>query len=198
MRPIVLHDCDGPLGDLVGRALELVRDITGQLHEPHEVTQFDVGLALKLSSKERAELKRRMRLPGFVSSINPNLGAQAYMRELRAIAEVVPVTAILNASPTWAMEREEWLGRWFGFERKAIIQTAAKQYVDGDLFIDDSPEIVAAWLDQRARRGGDAALGMLWTMPHNATLGAGMWVSSSRRVSHYDEILDLVRAEARR
>lgn len=62
------------------------------------------------------------------------------------------VTSPYESCPDWHSARVEWLSRNFGIHSDQVVATRSKQWVYGDVFIDDKPGMVKAW-SRRHRHG---------------------------------------------
>lgn len=83
--------------------------------------------------------------PGFCLDLELLPGAQDFVAELKAIADVLIVTSPYRNAPTWAYERECALKRDFGIEREWVMSVRSKQYAKVDILIDDRPSNVEAF-----------------------------------------------------
>lgn len=150
----ILIDCDGVASDFVTPALAVVARLGGPSLLHDQLEAYDIGELLP--EDKRAELWRLVSEPGFCASLLPYVGAAHAIEELRKLGTVVCVTSPMEDSATWAHERLQWLARYFGFDREHVISTAGKQWVAGDVFIDDAPKHVNAWAE--AHPNGRAVL----------------------------------------
>jgi hypothetical protein len=103
--------------------------------------------------------------PGFHDRVLPYAGAIEGVAALSDIADIYIVTSPLHGATTWTFEREGWLKKHFGIEKKRIIHTSAKHMFAGDWLIDDKPANVLDYVsaDPKSRQG------VLWSQPWNAT-----------------------------
>lgn len=171
-RPIVLLDCDGPLADFSGSYLRALYQETCCAHGVHEIDQWSIhkcGFFIDAARKtgvDPSELRRRVDAhvlrPGWCSSLTPTRFSQICVDDLHELADVYVVTSPWDSSVTWMHERLHWLNREFNVPRGNVIQAGKKHLVFGDVFVDDKPEHVEAWLEQWPN--GRA---LLFDMPHN-------------------------------
>lgn len=160
-KPTVLLDVDGVLADFISGALANLKrlfDIDGK-HD--HVINWHFETCFGLTSAQAKQLHDSWTEPGFCAGLPPYVGAVDGVNALREYANVYPLTAPFNSVP-WVSERDAWLGKHFGFSRKAITHTEAKYLVKGDVFVDDKTEHVIAW--QAAHPQG---VGILWAQPYN-------------------------------
>lgn len=183
MRPIILVDCDGVLADFVSASLDVLR--TFGIDKQHDdVKEFDFA-GLGMDKHQRKALENRWREPGFCASIKPYDGALEGLRLLRTLADVYAVTAPMNGSVTWQGERAAWLSDHMEFQRDHIVSTAAKHLVNGDVLIEDNPDVLTRWAD-----AGIDRIGMLWSRPYNA---ASDWTMRNRWTgSDWQEVCEYV------
>lgn len=162
-RPIALVDVDGVLADFVKDYLELVAVVTGRRYPAEQVTHFDIGVSLGLTTAQAAAVKRALGdCRNFAADLEPYAGAIEGMAALRSVADVYIVTSPWNSNPTWTYDREGWLKRNFDIPHMDVIHGSAKHLIDGDLFIDDKTSAVVAW--QLAHPLGH---GVQWQTPYN-------------------------------
>lgn len=177
-KPHVLLDVDGVLADFVGEFLINVEMVTGRVYTRWDVTDWDIGRALKLSPEEEEECYRHARSSGWWSRLQVLPGAVEGVRQLREVAEVTAVTAVIGPriSETAAHERVKWLQKHFGFATDDIILTTKKHVVQGDFFVDDHVENVRRWQENWK---GQGKVGIVWETPHNRNeKWSGHWISS--------------------
>jgi 5'(3')-deoxyribonucleotidase len=149
--PRILLDADGCILDFLSPALHVFEVVSGKRYRPEEVIYFEMAKLFERDFPDSApeltaEVYRRFRAPGWCLDIKPYEGAVEFVENLRQHADVVVVTSPIKGSRTWAGERAESLLIHFGFDSKHVVNTAAKQLVAGDSFLDDNPEHVDAWL----------------------------------------------------
>lgn len=180
-KPRLLLDCDGVLSNFMGSALQVVASL-GSFEVPdHHLLSIEDALPADVA----AEYLRRVTARGFCSSLLPYPGAQDALRELRELAEVVIVTASFGQCPTWAWERTAWLGDHFGIEPGDVVHAGRKHRVGGDVFVDDHPKHVSAWMDAHP-----FGIAMLWDRAYNRD-------AQMARASSWATVLTVVRAKAR-
>lgn len=82
---------------------------------------------------------------------------------------VIFVTHPTTTCPTWAAARLQWLQRRFPWVTPdSLIVTAAKQYVDGDVLIEDAAHNLESWLNERYLRNPNRDYkGFLFYAPYN-------------------------------
>jgi len=141
---VILLDCDGPLNMFDEHFLKIAR--------PHTTQQELLNLGdwdyFKLLSRdETAEAFRALSKSEFWETIPPRPSAIATVNELRDRGHtIVFCTAPWEGCKTWEHIRRNWLKKHFNAKGKEdIIITAAKEFVYGDIFIDDKPENVLKW-----------------------------------------------------
>lgn len=143
-RPRVLLDCDGVLADFLSAALKVIHQVTGKMHSPMAVLEWDIMEALKVPPDQARLVYAHMRTAGFCASLPVYHGAQEAVTRLKGVADVYVVTSPFGGAH-WTDEREQWLQRHFGFNKSEIVHTAAKHICTGDVFVDDRPVSLKAW-----------------------------------------------------
>ncbi len=159
-KPRILLDCDGVLSDYCSGCFDLIEQHTGDRHTHEEVTHWDVFEVLG-KGHLKPRLKEEQAKPGWCQSFPVIEGAKAFVQALESRGDVVIVTSPMS-TPTWADDRRIWLERHFGIPKGRIVSTEGKQYVDGDVLIDDSDDNCNKWLDEYPNK-----LALLWTAPYN-------------------------------
>jgi len=159
-RKRVLLDCDGVLADFCAASFALIEQHTGDRHLPEEVTQWDLFVAvgkphLKPLMKETAAKS------GWCLGFPIYPGAQDFVAKLQETCDVVIVTSPMT-TPYWAYERTIWLEQHFSIPKGRIVHTEGKQYVKGDVLIDDADENCFKW-----HKEFPEALTLLWDAPYN-------------------------------
>lgn len=156
----ILIDVDGVICDFVSGYCELVEGVTGRKYALADVTDYDFT-AFCLSIDERRQVEHLLFQRAMVRCLHALPGSQAGVAGLAARgAEIVFVTSPWRGHPTWASEREEWLGDLFpGYP---VVSTHAKYVCAGDVMIDDRPEHLQRWY--ASTRSGHP---LLWDAPYN-------------------------------
>lgn len=140
-KPRLMLDADGVLVDFTTPALEFLAQI-GKPKRYEDVHQWDVfegDQEWEDAFKESFASK-----PGYCYNLKPLPGAIEFVRAAREKYDVAIVTTPYDV-PHWYDERKDWLVDVLGISRSAITFTHHKQYVDGDVFVDDKVENVLKW-----------------------------------------------------
>jgi 5'(3')-deoxyribonucleotidase len=145
MKPVVLLDVDGVLSDFVGG---VVRAAKTYGHAPitpittwDVFSHFDPPIGRVMKSLD-------VKGQGFCRDLEPLPGAIEAVRHLRKISDVYAVTTPWD-SLYWVHERTRWLHEHFGLPFAKQVHTAAKHLVSGDVFVDDKPSNVTAWIENQ-------------------------------------------------
>lgn len=142
----ILIDVDGVLADLAGAVCaELAAQ--GRQVRPEQFTTYDMGTVVS-----RTDLDFMFSREGFCASLDWYPGARAFLACLQDVGDVVAVTKPFHGGKTWAHERTEWLQPYL----PAVISTAHKKYVAGDVLVEDSEANCYTWLE--ANTSGRAVL----------------------------------------
>lgn len=179
-KPTVLLDCDGPLADFVGAALEIVFEETGKRYVPEDIKTWEIFDSIEdraVGDRVYAKLKAK----GGCYGIAVHEHAAEAVSELKKHADVVVLTSPFFGAETWVYEREKWLSDHLGVKPAEIIHARDKFHVAGDFLIDDKPSHIREW--QARFPDGE---GLLWTMSHNQDVDL-------QRVHSWREVLELVR-----
>ena len=144
-QPVVLLDADGVLLNFIQATLDTLQDVA-----PHSFTHDDVHTWEVFSSLPEAmqahmgAVYDRLKKEGG-RSIKPYPGAAEAVKKLQDIAEVLIVTSPFHGSPTWAHEREHALEQHFRIHHTDVIHAKRKEFVRGDVFVDDKLDNVLKW-----------------------------------------------------
>lgn len=135
----IILDVDGVCADLMGA---LRNEIGPQF--PACVTQWDFrGL---LGAEEREYAGFLMERANFWDGIPLMPGARECVDKLRVHHDVVFATSPWDSCPGWHSTRNAWLWRNLSVRSGDVVFTARKDLVAGDVFLDDKPENVLAWM----------------------------------------------------
>ena len=191
-KPVLLLDVDGVIVDFVGAYLRAVNRRTDGAWVPDDVTEWDIRRGIQVGSGIHEFAWNA--LCEDHDLLQPYPGAIESVRGLMSVAEVYFVTTSAYKCRTWARDRETWLENHFNDDslHRRVVHTSAKHLVRGDVFVDDKPENVTAWI--AANPSGTA---LLWDRPWNrtATLPA---FAGLRRVSLWDDVVAAVQSVIRR
>lgn len=154
----VLCDVDGVLADYTGRYLECLRLATGKCFSPAEITQWNYTDALGLTPEDEKAtdeiFKRNLDLDEFP-------GAVEAVREIARWHQVIFVTSPSYHIPEWTYRRQAWLEQ--RFSGLPVIHTKHKEFIPGDVLIDDRPSNLRDWISAQQK-----GWGILWAQPYNA------------------------------
>lgn len=182
MRNRLLVDVDEVLADFQTPMFEALFELYGRRLTPEDCDVWDCFSVM--APNERKGVFSIIEKPGWCEGLKPKPGAIDGIRRLREIVDVVAVTSHFPTSRTWVHERDNWLQGVFHFDRKHIVHTSSKFFIDGDAFLDDNPTHVTDWLSAHPR-----GLAMLWHIPNTRKLPY-----DDLRVYTWDEVFDRVSA----
>ncbi len=178
----ILLDVDGVLCDFVSGYLELVKRV-GWLGDftLADVTDWSFQKALGLSNDCVRDVEALLFEPGFVRGLSSLPGTYEGVAALeKAGHDLVFVTSPWRGHPTWAHERDQWITeRW---PDAKIVSTNQKQFIKGDVLIDDKPEHVERWCEEHV-----AGFGLVWDAPYNRERDTGDY-----RVTNWSDVLECI------
>ena len=140
---IILIDMDDVIADFDG---EFYRK-WNKIHPDKHITPPDERKCFYLideSPEEYTELIRGVyTAPGFIKSLPVIKGSIEGVKEIASKGHKIFIcTAPLNAYQNCVKEKYEWIEEHLGFEwTKKLILTKDKTLVQGDILIDDKPEV---------------------------------------------------------
>ena len=137
----ILIDMDGVVANTMGRLDQLHFDAAIGIEN---ITEWDIS---KFYPEKRGVFNF-FNLPDIFSKATPIDGAIIAINKLMNIGhEVIFVTAVPTESMNGYYQKIHWIYRYFGFAEKNFVATHRKEYIDGDILIDDKPENIVLWLD---------------------------------------------------
>jgi 5'(3')-deoxyribonucleotidase len=134
-------DADGVLVDFTSPVLEFLASV-GKPKHYDQLTRWDVfdgDLELEDQFKERYASKL-----GFCFNLKPLPGAIEFVRAARDKYDIAIVTTPYDV-PHWYNERRDWLVSTLGIARSAITFTHHKQFIEGDVLVEDKIENIVNW-----------------------------------------------------
>jgi 5'-nucleotidase len=143
---LILIDMDDVLSDFDGEFYRKWNEIHPDKHitPPNERKKFYLS---DESPEGYADLIRGIyTAPGFVKSLPEIPGSMNALNDIASRGHKIFIcTTPLNAYQNCVKEKYEWIEEHLGFEwTKKIILTKDKTLVQGDILIDDKPEITGA------------------------------------------------------
>lgn len=159
----ILLDVDGVTADFMSQSFLHLSEVGGPKLTHQDIVTFD--LLSFVPERFRNLLLRSWKEQHFCLTIPLYEGSKEAVQELRALGEVVFVTAPMEGSPHWHWERTQWIKEHFGSDGKDIIFATKKQHVVGDVLIDDRLDNLLDW--QKSHPNG---IPILWSVPYYARL----------------------------
>jgi 5'(3')-deoxyribonucleotidase len=159
MKPRVLVDVDGVLADFVGHTFATLTALGGPERRHENVVQWDILDVVPPEFKEG--LNQQWHSKGWCQTIPELPGAGRAVRELQSVADLHILTAAFPA-PYWHHERLEWLYHRVGVKGRDVTFSCRKEFVYGDVFVDDKTEHVVAWAERHP-----TGRAFLWAQPWN-------------------------------
>ena len=175
----VLIDCDGVLADFISATIQSLHSIgITDVHRTLMMHHYDMRKCL--SPEQYVIASELWHKTGWCYGIPAYDGAIELLEALRKNARVVCVTKPLLTSSHWMAERYLWL-REFQFEDRDIIFASDKSLIEGDLFIDDHPGNVNAWMEKHPNKNA-----ILWSEING---GMSPWfVDTAVKLSSVDSV----------
>jgi len=160
----VVLDVDGPLTDFHRKARLVIRDEFGYDLPISAYKEWDVTSVLP-TQEEKDRMNELIAQPGWATSMLPDAEAVDAVREMRnSGADILFATAPHPRSKTWKEEREAWLIEHFDAHHLEVAHIHRKDFLTGDMFVDDKPSNVRGW--QKSNPDGH---GFLWVKDYNRT-----------------------------
>lgn len=186
MKKRILLDCDGVLANFCDFCFDFIEQNTGKRFTYEDVTDWDIFKALDVKYLEK-DFRNLIASGGQCITIKPFPDAIDAISKLKHDFEVIIVTSPLHVN-SWAYERTEWLNKFFGIKKEDVIFATKKEYVAGDIFLDDHFENCLLW-----KENNHDGISLLWNAPYNKdklTKSAGV-----RRVYNWGDVISICKEE---
>lgn len=162
----VLLDCDGVLADYTGQCSRELKRKFGITLDAEDLATWD--FSKQLAPVVRAYLEEIQKGAEFWEDIDRIEGADAAVTAIQLSGhEIHVVTSPHFDCIGWAWSRRKWLKRHFGIKPENVTITQSKFLVGGDVFVDDKPEHVTAWVKERTARDTRKGRAFLVDAPYN-------------------------------
>lgn len=148
MKPVILLDVDGVIGDFVGMICPMLNRRFATHYTAVDFTHWD--LRETLAPAESKWLNEALQQEGHAETMGTYPGAKDFVAQLKEIGTVLALTAPYQSSKTWPYERQQWLLRNFGLPMLSV-PGEYKYLVDGDFLIEDKLVTVQQWQDANIR-----------------------------------------------
>lgn len=180
-------DVDGVLADFPRAALHWINGYSPlRAVKLEHIDQHDILEALGLGALQES-FDSWCRDTELCRSLPVYDGAKDFVRELRAMADVLIVTSPYSAVPNWCHHRINWLAEHFGISKRDVIFAKRKDMVRGHLLIDDKLSNCEAWVSKSAHRKA-VVFDQPWNRQQTAAHGGNLV-----RARSYEEVLKVVR-----
>lgn len=187
-KPVVILDSDDVLGRCIQKMAEETHKLVGRLYTEEEILTWDFFATV--SHPDYPDLKKDvealMRTKGWCENIQPFSGAVEGVKKLEEIAEVFVCTSPFGGE-FWEYERRQWLYTHFGIRGRRVMQGYSKFLLHAEMFVDDKPANVEAWIRYNDAHAREPGRGLLWDRPHNRNIPIDL-----DRVVSWDELYDRV------
>lgn len=149
----ILIDVDGVVADMIGSIFEEInRELPNEPLLHPEIIKEWTFMDFLTPAQEVLALDIMAR-KGFARSLDVLPQSHQAIDMLRSAGhDVVWVTAPYSGSETWAHDRTEWLKDNFDPDIP-LVTTSSKEFVDGDVLIDDKPLNIQLWEMRRKKTG---------------------------------------------
>jgi 5'(3')-deoxyribonucleotidase len=156
---LILIDCDGVLANFSQMVLDVMKNDFGiELHYPgYKIDCFELPNVKPL---QETIWNHICDTPRLISNLETYDYANELIYKLRELGQVICLTS-LSKGKYYASERIEWLVNKLLFDRKDIFIGFRKEYVYGDVFIDDKPSKLKPWFQKWPKN-----LPILWESPN--------------------------------
>lgn len=159
----VLLDVDGVLTTgFLDYACELLRERGFSEAHPGNVSQWDFMAQFDIPRYVEEEVNAILAQPGMYDRFKPSEWGRLFVQSMRLAGHDVYALTAPWSGKTWHSDRDAWLLKHFGIQRKRVIHCSDKFVVSGDVLLDDRAENVQRWQEANPR-----GLGILWRQPSN-------------------------------
>jgi len=181
-----LCDVDGVIADFTGLYMNATEQALGYRFRREDLKEWDIGKAMHLSQDEKNKVHGILDMPGMGKHLQPYPNAVAGAKKIMGMVdEFYFVTSPLSSNPTWVMDRDEWIDKYFGKgQSKKIIYTHDKYPICGSFLLDDKPQHISEW-----KKEWPNGVGIIWDQPYNDTGDAKQGV----RVYNWSQVELLVK-----
>lgn len=185
MKPVILLDVDGVIGDFVGMICSILNRRFATNYVEADFNHWD--LRETLAPAESKWLNEALQQEGIATVIDPYPRAKEFVEELQSIGTVLALTAPYRSSKTWPYERQQWLLKRFGLPMLSV-PGEYKHLVQGDYLIEDKLMTADQW---GAYRPGAILLDRPWNLDTESKR------QNYDRLFTYDGIINHIRNEGR-
>lgn len=155
---LTLIDCDGVLANFAKLVLDVMKNNFGieVIYPGYKVDCLELPHVKPLQDKIWNHI---CNTPGLIRNLEKYEYTDELISKLRELGQVICLTSAANGQ-YYAGERFEWLIHQLLFDRKDIFIGFRKEYVVGDVFIDDKPSKLKPWYQKWPNN-----LPILWQSP---------------------------------
>ena len=185
MKPRLLLDVDGVLADFTNPVLEFLRTV-GIDKSYEDICRWDI---FEGNSELEDEFKESYAShPGYCYNLKPLPGAIDFVRSARKSYDISIVTTPYDV-PYWYNERKDWIVDNFGLSRSCITFTHHKEFLEGDIFVDDKLENVERWSKNWSHR--KKTVPVVFDQPWNRSLVSKEIVRTRNWIELSDKLIAL-------
>lgn len=142
MKPVILLDVDGCIGNFVGMICPMLNRRFATHYTEVYFNHWD--LRETLETAESKWLDQALRQEGIAAAMGWYPGAKEFVEELKSLGTVLALTAPYQSSPYWPYERQQWLKLHFDIPMLSV-PGEYKHLVQGDYLIEDKLMTVDQW-----------------------------------------------------
>lgn len=179
----ILVDVDGVLANFYPAMLMVLRN---NIEKNYPYEKILLNMIPKYDDIREYWIENRLKQE-HVSAIKKELTKSSFWRNLPEIEDAIwgvnklkemGYDILFVSTPTiecrdWERVRLEWLQNKFEWvTKKHLLPVFSKEYVDGDMMIDDYQGNVSKWLKMRKYRGRKNPIGIVFKAPYNRDLGS--------------------------
>lgn len=185
MKPVILLDIDGVVGDFVGMICKHINRRFNTHYDESSFTSWELRAAL--APAENEWIGAYLTNHNAAAEIEWYPGAKDFVHELQQLGEVLALTAPYQSNTMWPYERQQWCKR----EGLPVLSVPGeyKHLVQGDYLIEDKLMTVDQW---GTYRPGAILLDRPWNQ--DPKIGSRQHYD---RLFAYDGIVNHIRNEGR-
>lgn len=180
----ILIDMDGVLVETMSLWLQEYNNLTGETVRPSDITEYNFGKFVRYPELFFGVLE----IARIFERSQPMPGACEGVRRLIEQGHDVQIVSYVHESaPSGYEQKLEWLNVWLpeiSPRQVTFCYSGQKQYIQGDILVEDYPSTISAWLE----RGGFSGSAYLVNHSYNADAK----LPRTERVTSVKDVADLL------